>query len=512
MNFGAERDEVDYKRHLDLGSGPKKDSVAFAKDCMAFMNRPTGGYLVVGVDDNGKVDPEAAPITKSHFDPSQLQAKVQTYVEAQVRISCTVHQLDDRLVALVYVHPAPGGLPVPAAKDGTYKDDRRNRDAFMFHEGQVFVRQGASNVVLKHSHWNDLLADYRRRVRDEARTDIDRLVHSVAELLGHTQLNASTPVLPLEPALETQDYAQAVRGHLDQEKSAALVRQAKDALAVAVRSARPGTEELTSRLDRVAIIGVEALRSDARKLYAEVVAAIARAFDTYADIGGDSGAVATDGIHLASVYLEFLKRLYALGSCAVREQAWWALPALYGKPVTVDHYTYTTWLRYGQVMASRAGLFQSRQEFTDGQEEPTGSQLITQSLQLLLTVPELRPDLPGGDGDQSDGVRELLLNSLCAFDLWQCVGASLSRQEGWGSAYYPSFQQHRLDPALQLMLRDRDARAEAFGDVQDAVLREHLVEVVNAAEREALNNGSFNWGLIFSRMIKEMIDHLLPAD
>lgn len=517
MNFGAERDEVDYKRQLDLGGGSKKDTVAFAKDCMAFMNRPTGGYLVVGVDDNGKVDPEATPITKSHFDPSQLQDKVQTYVDAQVRISCNVHKVDDRLVALIYVHPAPGGLPVPAAKDGTYKDARSNRDAFEFHKGQVFVRQGASNVVLKHSHWPDLLSDYRRRVRDEARADIDRLVHSVAELLGQAQLSAGAPVLPLEPALEPQDYAQAVRGHLDQEKTAALMRQTKDLLAVVARSARPGMDELSERLDRVAIIGVEALRSGDKKLYAEVVSALARAFDTYADIAGDSQAVMPDGIHLASVYLEFLKRLYALGSCAVREQAWWALPALYGKPVTVDHYTYTTWLRYGQVMASRAGLFQSRRETADGQEEPTGSQLLTQSLQLLLAVPELRPDLPGpaGDGDdRSNGIRELLLNSLCAFDLWQCVGASLSRQEKWGSAYYPSFasfQQHRVDPALQLMLRDRGARAEAFDGAEDATIHKHLVEVVNAAEREALNNGSFNWGLVFSGMTKEMIDQLLPA-
>lgn len=513
MSFGTEREEVDYKRRLDLGSGTKKDSVSFAKDCMAFINRPTGGYLVVGVDGTGKVDPNDPPINPEHFDPSLLQDKVQAYVEAQVRISCAVHEVDERSVALIYVHPAPGGLPVPVAKNGTYKEPQSGREKIGFHEGQVFVRRGPSNVVLKHSHWPDLLADYRRRVRDEARADIDRLVHSVADLLGQAQPSTGAPVLPLEPALEPQDYAQAVRGHLDQEKSAALVRQAKDTLAVVARSARPTMEDLTNRLDRVAIIGVEALRSDDRKLYTEVVAALSRAFDTYADFAGDSGAVASDGIHLASVYLEFLKRLYAMGSCAVREQAWWALPPLYGKPVTVEHYTYTTWLRYGQVMASRAGLFQTRKAREDEEEDSTGAQLITQSLQLLLTVPELRPDLIGGDGDQSDGIRDLLLNSLCAFDLWQCVGASLHRQEGWGSAYYPSFasfQQHRVDPALQQMLRDRDARAAAFAGAEDATIREHLLDVVDRAEQEALNSGSFNWGLVFSGMTKEMIDQYLP--
>lgn len=507
MSFGTEREVVDYKKYLDLGKGAPKDNISFVEDCLAMMNRPGGGYLVIGVDGSGNVAHDVARIDPNHFDPSILQEKVRAYCEAPVRINCTVHDLPERQVVLIYIYPAPGGLPVPAAKDGSYRRDGSPKSAEVFRRGDVVVREGTSNVRLRYSHWESLLESYRRQIREEARADVDHLIRRLAEHLAG--MNTGEPSLPLDLELEHHDFAQAVRDHLDAGKTRQLHRVVQDFTAGTSRDASPDAEDLTNRLDKVAIIGVEAVRARNKYLYGIVLDALHHAYITYADFSSDSATPGPDGVHVAAVLLEFLKRLLAMGAAAVRISAWWAVDPIVSKDITVDGYRYGTWLRHGQVMAARARLLESK-------EKSTGGQLLSQALQLLIAVAELRPDVtvPDTGDERQRAARNLLLDSLCAFDLWWCVGASIRNADSPRSAYYPSFaafHQHRVNRALRVIGSDEQARRKAFPGAKDPVIATHLRKVVELAVRESWNYGGFWSGLAAAPQAEQFVSKHAPS-
>jgi hypothetical protein len=109
-------------------------------------------------------------------------------------------------------------------------------------------------------------------------------------------------------------------------------------------------------------------------------------------------------------------RIYALGSLAVRLEAWETITSLSLTPVPSEaygtQYMFSSWIRHAQVDASRAGLTQGRNGF-----------IISAARDLIFARPAMRPDIE--DTDLSDepevAADDLLLNSLCEFDLAYCV-------------------------------------------------------------------------------------------
>ncbi|XAS69917.1 hypothetical protein V3C33_21020 (plasmid) [Micrococcaceae bacterium Sec5.7] len=79
LGVGTETDTLDYKSTLDLSRGAEKQKIEFAKDCMAMMNLPTGGYLVIGVDGTGAPALDVAPIDRSHFDTRTRRVECPTW-------------------------------------------------------------------------------------------------------------------------------------------------------------------------------------------------------------------------------------------------------------------------------------------------------------------------------------------------------------------------------------------------------------------------------------------------
>ena len=123
---GAEETSLDFKATLDLSSGSSKDVLEFVKDAISMGNLAEGGYIVVGVDDQGRPAHNQPTIVGSQFDSAKLRARIAKYVEAHVQPVSQPHVVDKRDVVLVYVPPNPDGLPVPTSAIAQYaKGDKK---------------------------------------------------------------------------------------------------------------------------------------------------------------------------------------------------------------------------------------------------------------------------------------------------------------------------------------------------------------------------------------------------
>ena len=151
-----EETHLDLKSEVDLDSTEGK--LKFTKDVVAMSNRPPGGYILVGVDDNGNPCMPIGTITDpKRFDGARLGGLVRGYIEGEIHLSVRIHELDGNEVVMIFVPHHRGRLPVPFSKDGQFQEPGKNKMVWVFREGELWVREGAENVRIRHSHWPDLL-------------------------------------------------------------------------------------------------------------------------------------------------------------------------------------------------------------------------------------------------------------------------------------------------------------------------------------------------------------------
>lgn len=72
LRLAGECDEVDFKAAIDLSS--TRGEVEMAKDVAAMQVK--GGYIVIGVDDNGEPTGDMDRANTSPFDPANLVPKM----------------------------------------------------------------------------------------------------------------------------------------------------------------------------------------------------------------------------------------------------------------------------------------------------------------------------------------------------------------------------------------------------------------------------------------------------
>lgn len=95
-----EQTHLDFKGTLDLSI--TKDRVEFVKDAVTMGNRPPGGYIVIGVDDSGRLCIPADELVKPRqFDAANLNQKVRAFIEHQTMIISQIHKIDDHDVVVV---------------------------------------------------------------------------------------------------------------------------------------------------------------------------------------------------------------------------------------------------------------------------------------------------------------------------------------------------------------------------------------------------------------------------
>jgi hypothetical protein len=503
---GAEEAALDFKASLDLSGKASKDSVEFAKDAISMGNLPAGGYLVIGVDDQGAPAHAQPPVAAEQFDSATLRAKVARYVEAPVHVVSQAHKVDGRTIVLIYVAPNPDGLPVPTSSIGQYAKSDGTMGS-VFGEGEVLTREGTSNVRLRYAHWHGLLDRYRNVVRAEARRDADDLIRQVVEGLRAGGSNTA-PSVPLAAGMDHETLAEALVALFE---SGSTVRVQQFLNNAALRSGTGTPEDRETRLgalDQITVVACQAVLYRQDDIYRLAIAALERAYKARLPTPNSIQRVGNEADR-AQHYLDVLIRVLAIGALVVRRQAWELLPDLSNRPVKEGGYEWLSWLRHAVTMASRARLLQ------DDEGNGRGGQALSLARALVAASPALRPDygtdteLPKPDVLADD---DWLLNSLCEFDLWWCILAFASRPSARdGAAYYPScaaFHQWRAQPTLIHIATEPAVRQAAFGPAADELIAKAMLTVVRTATVQSYQYGG--WWNEFAddpRVAKYVTDH-----
>src|SRR5216683_698168 len=167
LDLQGERDWLDYKRQCDLSSA--RGLVEFAKDVGAMMI--TGGYIVVGADDNGQPTGDVDHLEL--FDPATLHAKLAKYLGRPFEIRSATHDYHGQSYALVYAVPHLDGFCV-FERDGSYQDGKGQ--ITVFRAGDVFARHGTRS-----ERWNQRDIPM---IKQRLQADADRTRDQHAEALS----------------------------------------------------------------------------------------------------------------------------------------------------------------------------------------------------------------------------------------------------------------------------------------------------------------------------------------
>lgn len=492
LSVGTETDALDYKATLDLGrSAGEKQKIEFIKDCLAMMNLPTGGYLVIGVDGQGAPAGKVAPIDGSHFDSASLTQRVGGYVDCPVDIVAAVHRHSDgRDVAVVYVRPVKSGLPAITNRAGTYRAESGSTVP-VFREGEIFVREGSVNARLSHRLWPLVLDRYRASIRAETRADTDHLIGLV--VAATRKNNGGNQGITPSLEMDGPSFEDAVLSAFESGSTIRLRQFLRDAQNVVQRTYRDpdgaGRQGALNRLTEFTALAIAHERDDDAELGFKALHA---SYKFPLDHSGiRSTSVGTHQTQTAMYWLDILVHVYALGALAVRYRRWPVVRALALRIIGDATYSYRSWIRHGLVEASRAEILTPKDS-----SEANGGVVISSSLNLSMALDALHPDIPLTEettemapGSSADR----LLSSICQFDLIYCLVAATATG-GRGLEFYPSsaaFHQYRVDPALEVIAGDEAIRAVLFPEMPDSTTATAIATVLEAAKHESWRYGGF---------------------
>jgi hypothetical protein len=461
---------LDFKAELDIVSTEAK--VKFVKDVVAMSNCPPGGYILIGVDNAGNPRMPIGTINRASFDGARLGDLVRGFIEGRVDLRVAIHDHGEHEVVLIFVLPHADGLPVPMSKVGNYPDPRDpSRQLTAFREGELPVREGPANVPLRRSHWPTILAKYTRQVRSEGTELAQAMLREFLDerTQSRAESSAGKADIPLLVDMDEATFAEAMQTLLESDGDVRLRRFLKTVMK-SINSVI-GIEDFLWALDKWTVFCAQALFAERADL---VATAIEMLHDMYAELGV--------GADTTRKRLEVVIRIYALGSTAVRQSEWETVHALALQPVpSTPHdtrYIYSSWIRHGQVEASRSHLI----------PDDRGGFLISAARELLVEHPAMRPDVKDDEIPASEDLAgdDILLNSICQFDIAYCFVVAAEGQHRAG--YYPSsaaLKDYRSAPMAQRIAAKADVRAGLFPDSDDVGIARALADVYESASNES---------------------------
>ncbi|CAM4228866.1 Divergent AAA domain protein [Mycobacterium basiliense] len=468
-----EETHLDLKASVNLGAA--EDRLKFVKDVVTMSNRPPGGYLLIGVDDAGNPCMAIGTIqNRRDFDGAKLGDLVRKCIEGEIHLRVQIHEHDNTYeIVMIYVEHHRDGLPVPFSKDGQYPD-LNGKSVTVFRDGELYVREGAQNVPIRHAHWQDILSARDQRIRNEASEFAQQLLR---EFLAARVDSAGDPAdVPLLMDMDDHTFANAEVALLRSNNNIRLGHFIRSL----TQSAKPtlSLDDYESAMDKWVIFCVQALYFERADLVGQ---AIRRVCDAYTKLGV--------GVDATRKRLAVVIRIYVIGSLAVRLEAWETITSLSLQPVPSEtygaDYMYSSWIRHGQVAASRANLTKERHGF-----------LISAARELIVEHPAMRPDLTAADATFESDVTtdDLLLNSLCQFDFAYCIivlAKGTAHGEAWPSSV--AFDERRVTPMARRIVEETDIRNRMIPETSNADIAHAIRETYDRAIGESLKYGGW-WG------------------
>lgn len=484
LAVGCELAELDFKSVVDLDN--HSELVEFAKDVAAL--RSCGGYLVVGVDDQGEIvglNEELA----AKFDEANLRQKLEKFLQPTGVVTAR-HAVDGKHVVLVYVPSHPLGFTVVKSL-GEYTRPGGGQKIIL-RPGDVFVRHGTSSERWVEADVEALLRPRDALLRESHRAEFAAMVAAI-QSGAQGQLIASGPGQSLVWQLDQASFDATVVELLRRDDRVPvrlfLVRTPGEMQASANRGDR---DEVNAILDRLASLGAVALTLGRADLADDVIETLANIYEATANASTPMDDAKPVPRQFA--WLDILARAVALGGLAVVLKQWATVRVLALQPAPDGWYA--TWLRHGLTEAARANSFPTT---TSG--HPEQGALIPLARRVAHRLPALRPYAPNDDGyDPTPGAdippSDPILDSLCAFDALASlvVLSDLPDSRFDGHRYYPSFGHYisrRSEPYWARVLKDPGMRDALLPDVDDEKLGQAMATVAQVAHTLA----EARWGI-----------------
>lgn len=495
LRTGAEQEALDFKATINFDD--PGDQVELVKDLVAMMSLPEGGYIIIGVDNDGRYAAGHAPIKKSLFDSAILLQKLTAYVDGRVNIVSQVHDVElpdgsPWQIALIFAGPPPNLLPLVIKKQGEYERTGGKNKVIAFRIGQVLVREGTTTSKLRAEFWPRLLERYVESVREDTRKNIDALVSRIVGSIRDQEADVrSSPSdgrrptavpTPIDVEMDVQTFAIAADALIETGSLPRLDRFLMQAGAQLRQSAASG-HYMPGRgiLDRIFILATSAVLYGNHDQLDRIMRVL---FDYYRAIPQIADATSNTAPHekqSATIWFDVLSRLYLLGALAFRQNKWSALRSIVLRRFKVhENFSYASWLRHAITSAARAEVL------NDNRSDNRGAPVISRAIQIANEVPELRPDLPG-----PDNLYARLVNSLCEFDVIWCVLAQSVTDRPDATDFYPSsseLDQEHANGAFVLLADDDEARRTLFPDKSDQEVGSAMLYVYSRAFRQAMNH------------------------
>ena len=457
---------LDFKSGCDLGK--TRDRVELAKDVGAMSVR--GGFLVIGVDGQGKPTGDLTVEQAKLFDEAQLRPRLLRWLPGSLEICSQIHEVDGSQVVLMHVSPNPAGCAFFRA-DGQY-DQAGKTPKVVFREGEVFHRDGTQSVRLNHHGLEQVIRQRVERERDRWKVEHSESFQRLADQLragAAGQHVAQGPAAEFNLALESGVLVEAAIELLranDDIPLRRLLTRAVPHLRAPFRS--DDQEGVVGLLDRLTCLAAVFLELDRHKWFQRVI-------DTLASVYGvgfenEPPIVNAPPRRSAMLWLAIIERVIALGALAVRRDDWWAVRELAAQRNPDMDGMHTTWLRHAMTMASRAELLTPR----DGSQEVLDS-LLSRARNVARGLKPLRPDV--------EPENEKILTSLAQFDF--LAGLVIMADNDNKRGIVPNFARlntERTNLIAQRLLRDPKMRKMIYpGDDFQFAVALHTIDL--AAQR-----------------------------
>lgn len=317
-------------------------------------------------------------------------------------------------------------------------------------------------MLLRWSHWDMLLRGRDQRIREEAHANVNSLIAELSRALRGGPGNIS---ILLTADMADEAFVESMITNLEIGSDLRIGQFLASAIAT-----DGNTDAFCQSLDKLTIVAVQALAlgvPDITKRAVDTLITIYRQLDHDA----------------AAQKLEVIVRAYVIGAAAVRYRAWGVVRDLVLHPSSAHpslDYVYSSWIREGQVKASRSKLFPS---------DSRGSLMIPSARLLAIEHAAMRPYLPSVETSTDDSYDspDRLLDSLCQFDILYCLVVAAEGRH-YGEAYPASsaFRQERANPALSLVVSSSEVRRELLPESDDARVAQAIHEVFDLAKNQSM--------------------------
>jgi hypothetical protein len=451
---------------------------------------PTGGYVLVGVDDAGVPSSRLGQLDVKQFDPANLHRIAEGYLPT-VQVRSATHNIDGVTVAIIWIGPPePPGAAI-IVRDGQYQD--RAKSKHVFSAGDVFVRRGTQSLRWRPSDLPIVLKRWEDSIREEERRRASAYFAQV-EVGERGRAIAQGPVGALTWRLASEEFDAALLEAMRADDSVTLRRLILSFGADAASLVRGEVEELDLLLDRLLAALAVAVTYVDKELFNQLLGVLVDVYRTALDSSGN--ALPSDDSWPQALMWRVVTGVEAVGGLAVRLKQLWAVRPLAQPDQRLSlQMREPSWIRHAVTAASWANLLFTAPSEEGAEPTKIGGPVVAVARQLVERIPALRPDTQVSpfELNVAPEAYDKVLDSLIQFDVFWCIIAVAD--SGRYHNQFPSFASfypHRADPALELLINDPEARGVVLEE--DAVnLKDAMKSVVDVAAQVAASERRWPW-------------------